>query len=43
MFGTKVWELFKDVKKIFDPQDIFNPHKKADATFEWSWAHMSYD
>lgn len=40
MFGEKVYQLFKEVKKIFDPQDIFNPHKKADATLEYSLNHI---
>ncbi|MDO8498910.1 MAG: FAD-binding oxidoreductase [bacterium] len=40
MFGEKVSQLFKDVKRIFDPQDIFNPHKKADADLQYSLAHI---
>lgn len=42
MYGEKVYELFKEIKKIFDPNDIFNPHKKTDATFEYSLAHLSH-
>ncbi len=34
MFGQKMCDLFSEVKKIFDPQDIFNPRKKVDGTFE---------
>ena len=34
MFTDKILELFKDVKNIFDPQGIFNPHKKVDVTWE---------
>lgn len=41
MFGEDVYQLFKDVKKIFDPNNIFNPHKKVDATFEYSLNHLS--
>ncbi|MBI2196379.1 FAD-binding oxidoreductase [Candidatus Daviesbacteria bacterium] len=40
MYGKKVYELFKEVKKIFDPNDIFNPHKKVDATLEYSLNHL---
>lgn len=40
MYGKKVFELFKEVKKIFDPKNIFNPHKKADATLEYSLTHL---
>jgi FAD/FMN-containing dehydrogenase len=35
-FGTDVYELFKDVKEIFDPNYIFNPHKKTDASWDIS-------
>jgi len=31
MYGPKVDELFRKVKKIFDPQGIFNPGKKSEA------------
>lgn len=29
MYGAEVCELFAEVKRIFDPQDIFNPGKKV--------------
>ena len=41
MYGDDVYQLFKKVKEIFDPKGIFNPHKKVDATFEYSLKHMS--
>jgi FAD/FMN-containing dehydrogenase len=28
MYGEKIYSLFEEVKKIFDPQNIFNPGKK---------------
>ena len=40
MYGDNVYQLFKKVKEIFDPRNIFNPHKKIDATFEYSLDHM---
>jgi FAD/FMN-containing dehydrogenase len=40
MFGQEVYELFKDTKEIFDPQYIFNPHKKTDASWEFSMSHI---
>ncbi len=40
MFGADVFALFKEVKRIFDPNDIFNPHKKTDADLGWSLAHL---
>lgn len=41
MYGSEMLNLFKAVKKIFDPNNIFNPNKKAFATSEYSLAHMS--
>ncbi len=32
MFGDEIYHIFKNVKKIFDPENIFNPHKKLDVT-----------
>ena len=32
MFGEKWYELFEEVKKIFDPLGIFNPGKKTGGT-----------
>lgn len=40
MYDKKVIELFKKTKQIFDPQDIFNPHKKIDANWSYSFKHM---
>jgi FAD/FMN-containing dehydrogenase len=34
LFGDKVVALFEETKNIFDPQNIFNPHKKVHGTFE---------
>ena len=33
MFGTDMYNLFVQVKKMFDPQNIFNPGKKTGLTF----------
>ncbi len=40
MYGEKIFKLFKEVKKIFDPEDIFNPHKKADSQMDYSLEHL---
>ncbi len=40
MYGKKVVSLFRRVKKIYDPEGIFNPRKKADATWEYSFKHV---
>lgn len=42
MFGEKVFELFKQTKQIFDPQNIFNPHKKTDATLPYFADHIKH-
>jgi len=41
MFGEDIYQLFKKIKSIFDPENIFNPHKKIDATFEYSLSHIA--
>lgn len=33
-FGDRMYVLFKDVKNIFDPKNIFNPGKKVDGQME---------
>jgi FAD/FMN-containing dehydrogenase len=39
-FGTKMLAHFREVKHIFDSQNIFNPHKKSDATWRYSFDHI---
>ena len=40
MYGPTVFKLFKDVKHIFDEENIFNPHKKSDADWDYSFSHI---
>jgi FAD/FMN-containing dehydrogenase len=40
MYGPHIVDLFRQTKKIFDPQNIFNPHKKADASWDFSMSHI---
>lgn len=40
MYGEEMLDIFKKTKAIFDPQNIFNPHKKADATWEYTFSHI---
>lgn len=40
MYGKEMLEVFKQTKHIFDPDNIFNPHKKADAEWEYSFSHI---
>jgi FAD/FMN-containing dehydrogenase len=39
-FGKEVLDYFKAVKHIFDPENIFNPHKKSDADWDYSYSHI---
>ncbi len=36
MYGEKVYGLFEEVKKIFDPENIFNPGKKVGSNLEYA-------
>ena len=40
MYGEEVLNLFKQTKDIFDPDHIFNPRKKANATWEYTFSHI---
>lgn len=40
MYGPKIVSLFAEVKKIFDPQNIFNPGKKVGANLNYSLRHI---
>lgn len=40
MYGPDVYGYMKQVKTIFDPKNIFNPHKKTDATWDFSFSHI---
>ncbi len=40
MYPAKIVKHFKRVKEIFDPDNIFNPHKKTDANWEYSMSHI---
>lgn len=40
VFGDEMYQIFKQTKEIFDPQYIFNPHKKTDASWDFSMDHI---
>ncbi len=40
MYGHEVLGYFKEFKDIFDPQNIFNPHVKATADWDFSMSHI---
>ena len=39
-FGKEVLGYFRQAKHIFDPENIFNPHKKSDADWDYSYGHI---
>lgn len=41
MFGGNTYELFEQVKNIFDPNNIFNPGKKVGGTKEYMVSHIA--
>lgn len=40
MYGKKIVELFAQTKKIFDPDNIFNPGKKVGGSLEYAMSHL---
>jgi FAD/FMN-containing dehydrogenase len=40
MYGKHMLHIFQEAKKIMDPQAIFNPHKKANADWDYSFSHI---
>ncbi len=42
MYGKKINALFAKTKKIFDPQNIFNPRKKVGGTIEYALEHIKH-
>lgn len=39
-YSPEIMAHFKEVKRIFDPKNIFNPHKKTDADWAFSISHL---
>jgi FAD/FMN-containing dehydrogenase len=40
MYGPAMLHIFREAKDIMDPEHIFNPHKKANADWEYSFGHI---
>ncbi len=40
MYSPNVLGYMKEIKQLYDPLNIFNPHKKTDATWEYSFNHI---
>lgn len=39
-YGKEIVDIFKQTKDIFDPEHIFNPRKKAYATWDYTFSHV---
>jgi len=40
MYGSEIVALFREAKKIMDPNNLFNPHKKTDSNWKYSMDHI---
>ena len=40
MYGAKIYSLFEQTKKIFDPENIFNPGKKVGGSLDYAMKHI---
>ncbi len=40
MYGSEIMDIFNQVKTAFDPQNIFNPHKKTTSDWNYSKQHI---
>ena len=40
MYSHSVLGYMKEIKHLYDPQNIFNPHKKTDARWDYSFRHI---
>ncbi len=42
MFGVEIINLFEETKNIFDPKNIFNPHKKVGSGLKYMIDHLMH-
>ncbi len=42
MFGPELEKLFDQVKAVFDPENMFNPHKKVGVDFNYIKKHLRH-
>ena len=40
MYGPTVLGYMREIKQLYDPQNIFNPKKKTDADWDFSFSHI---
>lgn len=42
MYGEEVYKLFEEVKRVLDPDNIFNPGKKVGASLDYALDHLKH-
>lgn len=40
MYSPEVLGYMREVKALYDPSNVFNPHKKTDADWDYSFSHI---
>jgi len=43
MYGDKIYGFFEETKRIFDPDNKFNPGKKVNSDFSYALAHLAIE
>lgn len=43
MYGKEVYKFFEETKRIFDPDNIFNPGKKVNSDFSYALEHIALE
>lgn len=43
MYGEEIYNLFAQIKNVFDPDNIFNPKKKVHADWEYAKQHVVHN
>lgn len=42
MYGPTILGYMREIKQLYDPQNIFNPNKKTDADWDFSFGHIRH-
>lgn len=40
MYGDRIYAIFEEIKRIFDPRGIFNPGKKVNSSWDYAMSHL---
>jgi FAD/FMN-containing dehydrogenase len=43
MYGSSIYGFFEDTKRIFDPDNLFNPGKKVNSDFSYALEHLALE